>query len=157
MTLHRRYFMKNSVLLSSAVFTAVRLKPGDELLQGIKDSLADIGYSAAFIAACTGSLSSAAIRFAGRSETTLLKGTFELISLSGTLDTEGGHLHLSIADENGLMTGGHLMDGSIVRTTMELVIGILPDFAFTREYCALSTYEELKITGSNKGEDHYEK
>lgn len=130
---------------SQAVYTVVRLKPGTELIGGIREAICAFKPRAAFIAASVGSLSTAALRFAGRSDTTLLTGTFETVSLSGTIDSETEHLHLSIADDGGRMTGGHLMRGSVVRTTMELVIGILPELVFVREYCPLSAYDELKI------------
>ena len=70
----------------------------------------------------------------------------EIVSLIGTLDAEGEHLHLAVSDENGHMSGGHMMPGCTVRTTLELVIGELENVQFTREHCPLSGYEELVIT-----------
>lgn len=147
---------KNETPLSPAVFTAFRLKPGDELLKGIREAVAPLNVSAAYIAGSVGSLSSASIRFAGRSNPELLRGTFEVVALGGTIDAGGEHLHICISDENGDVIGGHLSEGSIVRTTMEIVIGLLPALSFSREYCPLSTYDELKITAAGKGEEKYE-
>ncbi|MDY3868890.1 MAG: DUF296 domain-containing protein [Pyramidobacter sp.] len=143
-------------MLSSASFTALRLKPGDELLTGLRAALAPFHERAAFVAASVGSLSLAAVRFAGKSQTALLHGTFEVLSLSGTIDAGGEHLHICISDENGMVMGGHLMEGSVVRTTMELVVGFLPGFVFEREHCPLSTYDELKISLADKGEKNDE-
>jgi hypothetical protein len=41
--------------------------------------------------------------------------------------------------------GGHLCAGSLVRTTAELVIGLLPDWRFSRELDLASGYAELQI------------
>lgn len=132
-------------MISQAYYTVLRLKPGEELLAGIGRRISELGSEAAFIASSVGSLSSCAMRMAGRSETVTLEGTFEVVSLSGTIDADGEHLHISISDPDGRMTGGHLMRGSTVRTTMELVIGILPEMRFVRKHCELSGYDELCI------------
>ena len=55
----------------------------------------------------------------------------------------------AVADAQGLMRGGHVMPGCIVRTTCELIIGELDDLRFTRELCSLSGYDELVITSRN--------
>ncbi len=142
-------------MISKAEFIVMRLKPGEELLAGMAEQLSHYSFDAAFVASSVGSLSVCAIRMAGHSDTAFIKGTFEVVSLSGTLDRTGGHLHMSVSDENGNMTGGHLMEGSIVRTTMELVIGILPQMKFTRKLCPMSGYDELCV--EKKENDYYEK
>ena len=101
---------------------------------------------AAWIAGCTGSLTDVALRYAGQEGTTLLNGTFEVISLNGTLEQSGEHLHLCVSDPHGTMLGGHMMPGCTVRTTLELVIGSLEELAFSRQPCALSGYDELHIS-----------
>ncbi|WP_333890702.1 PPC domain-containing DNA-binding protein, partial [Atlantibacter subterraneus] len=101
--------------------------------------------SAAWIAGCTGSMTDVALRYAGRDETTLLRGTWEVISLSGTLELTGEHLHLSISDPQGAMLGGHMMPGCTVRTTLEIIIGELTALTFSRQPCEVSGYEELVV------------
>ena len=56
----------------------------------------------------------------------------EILSLSGTLSPDGVHLHIAISGSSGAVIGGHLCAGSLVRTTAELVIGLLPDWRFNR-------------------------
>lgn len=131
---------------STARFYALRLLPGQELLAALREFIQQHQLQAAWIAGCTGSLTDVALRFAAREETTHLSGTFEVISLGGTLELSGEHLHLSVSDENGAMTGGHVMPGNRVRTTLELVIGELTSLTFSRQPCQLSGYEELVIT-----------
>ncbi|WP_318368233.1 PPC domain-containing DNA-binding protein [Enterobacter sp.] len=130
---------------SDARFYALRLAPGQEVLSQLRLFITHHQLHAAWIAGCTGSLTDVALRYAGREDTTLLSGKFEVLSLSGTLELAGEHLHLSIADENGAVLGGHVMPGCTVRTTLELVIGELTALSFSREPCPLSGYEELVV------------
>ncbi len=92
-----------------------------------------------------GSLTDVALRFAGESDTTVFSGKFEVVSLIGTLEQQGEHLHLSVSDRTGKVTGGHIMPGCTVRTTLELVLGELEQLRFSRQPCLLSGYEELVI------------
>lgn len=132
--------------MSSARFFALRLLPGEDLLAALDAYVAERDIEAGWIAGVVGSLSQAALRFAGEPSSTQLSGAFEIISLSGTLDAGGGHLHLSVADNQGVMRGGHVMPGCIVRTTCELIVGDLETLSFRREPCPLSGYDELVIT-----------
>ena len=93
-----------------------------------------------------GSLSVAQLRLAGASEATLIRGDLELLSLSGTLSRDGAHLHIAVANSTGSVIGGHLCPGSLVRTTAELVIGLLPEWRFRRELDPTTGYAELRIT-----------
>ncbi|MBK8585143.1 MAG: hypothetical protein IPN88_06820 [Bacteroidetes bacterium] len=52
---------------------------------------------------------------------------------------------MTVADENGKATGGHLKEGSIVRTTAELVIGADDSVKYLREKDEASGYMELKV------------
>ena len=133
-------------MTSSARFLALRLLPGDDLLAALCACVAGHGIKAGWIAGVVGSLSQAVLRFAGQPDGTQINGAFEIIALSGTVDAEGEHLHLSVADSRGDMCGGHVMPGCLVRTTCELVIGVLEGVAFQRKPCPLSGYNELVIT-----------
>ncbi|BEV72145.1 MULTISPECIES: PPC domain-containing DNA-binding protein [unclassified Paludibacterium] len=133
----------------AARFFALRLLPGDELLSALNAFLVQNDIRAGWIAGVVGSLSQASLRFAGEPDSTVLHGAFEIIALSGTLDQQGGHLHMSVSDACGQMRGGHVMPGCLVRTTCELVIGELQGLVFSREPCARSGYDELVITDSH--------
>lgn len=131
---------------SNARFIALRLRPGDDVILTLQQQVKHHQLQAAFIAGCVGSLTDVALRFAGQEDTHLTSGKFEIVSLIGTLDAQGEHLHLAVSDENGHMRGGHMMPGCTVRTTLELIIGELENNTFTREHCTFSGYEELVIT-----------
>ncbi|WP_099075516.1 PPC domain-containing DNA-binding protein [Proteus alimentorum] len=131
---------------SHARFIAIRLLPNDDVIMTLRHMIKENNLQSAFIAGCVGSLTDVVLRFAGREENRYLTGKFEIVSLIGTLDAQGEHLHLAVSDENGLMCGGHMMPGCTVRTTLELVIGELEQVTFSRQPCEHSGYEELVIT-----------
>jgi len=62
------------------------------------------------------------------------------------LSRDGSHLHLSVSDQRGKVTGGHLKEGAIVRTTVELVIAILPEWRFARIPDPETGSMELKVS-----------
>ena len=93
-----------------------------------------------------GSLSVARLRLAGRQEITTLTGDLEILSLAGTLSPDGAHLHIAVADNAGAVIGGHLCAGSLVRRTAELVVGLLPEWRFSRELDPATGWAELRIS-----------
>ncbi len=97
------------------------------------------------VISAVGSLKEAAIRFANKPNPTILKGNFEVVSLSGTLGLAGNHLHLAVSDGEGKTVGGHLGDGSKVFTTLEIVIGIYSDLKFLRVQDKMTGFKELEI------------
>jgi len=97
------------------------------------------------VISAVGSLSVAQLRLAGATQATAINGELEILSLSGTLSPDGAHLHLAIAGSSGAVIGGHLCAGSLVRTTAELVVGLLPEWRFSREFDPATGYAELAI------------
>lgn len=130
---------------STARHFAFRLRPGQDLQQEIFAFAKRKGLRAAAIVTCVGSLNSATVRFANQPEGTPLKGPFEIVSLVGAFTQEGGHLHIALSDGKGATIGGHLMPGSAVYTTAEIVLVELQDLAFTREKDTETTYDELVV------------
>jgi predicted DNA-binding protein with PD1-like motif len=135
-----------SAATSEARFTAFRLTPGEDLRAGIEAAFTATGARAGFIAAAVGSLGPAMLRLAGEEAATAIPGPLEIVALSGTLSPDGPHLHLAVSRADGTVAGGHLLHGSIVRTTAEIVIGLLPSLAFTRPLDARTGYNELTIS-----------
>ncbi len=100
---------------------------------------------AGFIITTVGSLRQAAIRLADQSSATQFDGKFEIVSLVGTLGQDGVHLHISISDNTGKTIGGHLVEGCVIYTTAEIVIGETRGLVFSREKDAETGYQELRI------------
>ncbi|HEY9857651.1 MAG TPA: PPC domain-containing DNA-binding protein [Stenomitos sp.] len=125
---------------------ALRLRPGEDLLLGLERFATTQRLQAGFVMAIVGSLRHARIRLANQPEATDFAGTFEIVSLSGTLTEEGAHLHLSLSDGTGRTIGGHLVDGCLVYTTAEVILGELSALTFSRELDPETTYPELVVT-----------
>jgi predicted DNA-binding protein with PD1-like motif len=98
-----------------------------------------------------GGLSLAQLRLAGATEATAIHGELEILTLSGTLSADGAHLHIATSGSSGTVIGGHLCAGSLVRTTAELVIGLLPEWQFRREFNPATGYAELRISPQDLG------
>ena len=69
----------------------------------------------------------------------------EIDNLHGTVSTDSVHLHIAVSNIDGLVMGGHLKEGCIVRTTCELVIGVLDDVEFKREADSTTGFDELVV------------
>ncbi len=124
---------------------ALRLKPGQDLRQQIEVFVKEKHIHAGFVLTTVGSLRQAAIRLADQSSPTQFDGKFEIVSLVGTLGPDGVHLHISISDTNGKTIGGHLVEGCVIYTTAEIVIGEARGLIFSREKDAETGYQELRI------------
>lgn len=124
----------------------LRLQPGKDLRQALEAWMGEQPAQAGCVITAVGSLSVARVRFAGAAEATVIRGDLEILSLSGTLSADGAHLHIAVADSQGAVIGGHLCAGSLVRTTAELVIGLLPEWLFSRELDPATGYAELQIS-----------
>ena len=124
---------------------ALRLRPHQELRKELEAFAHSRDLRAAFVLTCVGSLRHAALRLANKDKTTHYEDKFEILSLVGTLSPDGPHLHIALADGTGRTLGGHLMDGSLIYTTAEIVIGELDEVRFSRPIDPETTYDELKI------------
>jgi predicted DNA-binding protein with PD1-like motif len=102
------------------------------------------------VSSAVGSLSVAQLRLAGSAEAITLAGDLEILSLSGTLSADGSHLQIALADASGAVIGGHIATGSLVRTTAELVLGLLPEWQFSRELDPATGCAELRIHRRNE-------
>jgi len=123
----------------------LRLMPNDDLRQALNREAGQRGIAAGFILSTVGSLSRACLRFADEGIDRLIGGPLEILSLSGTLSPDGCHVHIAVADARGTVTGGHVLEGCIVRTTAEIVIGEAPGVEFSREQDVRTGYRELVI------------
>jgi predicted DNA-binding protein with PD1-like motif len=122
----------------------LRLTPGQDLKRELDSFVEGSRWTAAVVLTCVGSLTTAVLRFADRDEPEVLAGPFEILSLCGTLGAIGGsHLHLAVSDGEGRTKGGHLKQGSLVRTTAELVLGRLDAWRFERQLDPATGYPEL--------------
>lgn len=123
----------------------LRLHPGDDLRRALEQAVAARGLTAAFVQAGIGSLRPTRLRLAGTPEPIELDGDVELLTLSGSVGIDGSHLHLSVADAQGRVLGGHAAYGCIVRTTAEVLLAPLPLWHFSREVDPATGWAELVV------------
>lgn len=124
----------------------LRLRPGDDLRRALEAWMGEQHEQAGCLISAVGSLSVVQMRLAGAAEATVIRGDLEILSLAGTLSPDGAHLHIAVAGSSGAVIGGHLCTGSLVRTTAELVVGLLQEWRFSRELDPDTGYPELRIS-----------
>ncbi|AOJ35355.1 PPC domain-containing DNA-binding protein [Burkholderia metallica] len=123
----------------------LRLSPGDDLRASIEHALRRHDAHAAFVIQGIGSLSVAQLRFAGADAPTELRGDLEILTLAGSVSPDGAHLHMSVSDRVGRVSGGHVASGCVVRTTAEILLAVLPAHRFAREPDPHTGFNELVI------------
>ena len=129
---------------------AKRLLPGQELFAEIRAFAEERQIRAGVILSMVGSLSRTSIRLADRDEGVALTRPSEIVSATGTVSTNGCHIHIAVADSTGKTIGGHLLDGCTVFTTIELVIGDLSEtMVFERRKCEHSGFLELVVDAAD--------
>lgn len=128
---------------------AVRLAPGTDLAEALRECVRTHAVRAGFILSCVGSLSRARLRMpstAGEADAFVdLDEPMEIVSSTGTLCADGLHVHIVVSRRDGACVGGHLVTGCVVRTTAELVIGEAPHLEFSRPLDPLTGYGELSV------------
>jgi predicted DNA-binding protein with PD1-like motif len=135
---------------------ALRLTPGADLKAALEGLTGELPLRAGFILTCVGSLSRARLRMPGAAGEAEVFRAFdeplEILSLSGTLCPDGLHLHIALSRGDGGCIGGHLVEGCVVRTTAELVIGEAPELDFRRPIDPATGYGELRVSLRESGD-----
>lgn len=102
----------------------LHLEPGQDLLLSLS-AIAQEKRISGFLLGVVGNLSKASFQCPGRDKPTVLEGELEIITLNGTFDADGVHLHLSLSDGACQVWGGHLEQGSLIMKGADLLLGIL--------------------------------
>ena len=122
---------------------AFRLVNGDDLKLAIEEKCQLLNIDTAIVLSSVGSISHLNIRLADAIEYLDEEDDYEILSLNGTISKGKAHLHISVADEDGTCFGGHLMPGTIINTTCELVLGILQEYSSNRVFDEDTGYNEI--------------
>lgn len=128
---------------------ATRLQEGQDLKVALENFLKGMNISAATVISGVGSLNKARLRMAGaqkgKEDIRELEGPFEIVSLIGNLGPGRTHLHMSLSDVNGNVTGGHVKEGCEVHTTVELVLTLEDSLVFSGAIDPKTGFNELEI------------
>lgn len=126
-----------------------RLKPGQFLKEEIEKRVKEHDIKAGVLLSIVAGLDKAVLRMAGSDvdDQTVKEWNepFEVVSGTGTISTEGSHIHVSLSDRQGNVIGGHLKNGCIVKYTAEIVIGIFDDVEYKRVYDEETGFKELVV------------
>ena len=126
-----------------------RLCPGQFLKEEIEKLAVEQGIKAGVLLSVVGGLENAILRMAGSdADNQIIKEwnePFEIVSGTGTISQEGCHIHISLSKQNGEVIGGHLKDGSKVKFTAEIAIGVMDDVSFTRVFDPQTGFKELVV------------
>lgn len=122
-----------------------RLTKGMDLKKSIVEYARDNNIKSGIIGACVGCCYEIYFRLAGGKEFYHKIGDHEIVSMTGTISEDGVHIHVSFADANGNVVGGHLSDGCYVGSTAEIAIIEVEEYKLTREFDESTGYKELVI------------
>ncbi len=120
-----------------------RLHRGDDLLKSIQTLAKDQHIGAGVVLSAVGCISKGMVRDASGVTLRQIDAPCEIVSLNGTVSAIRCHLHIALSREDLSTVGGHLVEGCIINTTCELVIGVLDGWEIAREYDAETGYDEL--------------
>ena len=127
----------------------IRLKPGTDLLGGLQAACDRYQIYNGVVISAIGSLKK--VRFCdvealpekkcgyGYGKILALDETIELTGAGGVIcsDAEQNinlHIHISMSDKNGKAYGGHLVEGTEVLMTADIVLGEIEGISMLREY-----------------------
>ncbi len=120
----------------------LRLKPKEDIKLALKNLDIDSGS----IISGVGSVSKMCCRIDDGVTVLEHHEPMEIIAFSGTMTKKNLHIHIAGINGKMEMFGGHLMDGCIVNTTMEIVILDFSDeYQNDREFDDATGYDELVV------------
>lgn len=125
---------------------AIRLTKGMDLKRSLTKLVKDHNIQAGSIASCVGCVSALNLRLAGAKSTLSRSEPFEIVSVMGTLTPDHQHVHISASDDHGHVWGGHLMEGTLIDTTAELILHIYSNLTFDRVWDEATGFTELVVS-----------
>ena len=124
---------------------AVRLRRGSDLLRSIKEFCVQNAIEAGVVLSGVGCVTRARVRDASGVTIVDIPEHMEIVSLNGTVSQTRCHLHVSFSKKDLSVVGGHLVEGCIINTTCELVIGEMENYVYDVEFDEETGYDELVI------------
>ena len=128
---------------------AIRLRPGTDVLKGLEEACNRSGINSGVILSAIGSLDGVAYcnpvelpekkAGYGYGEVLHLTGPIELTNGSGIIchDAEGNtnlHVHMALSDRYGKAHGGHLVEGTKVLLTVDVIIAEIEGMVMGRQF-----------------------
>ncbi len=137
--------MITQIKLENGKLHCFRLTPNQDLKSEVISYCEKNKIKAGCVLSAVGSLTQLRLRLANSVAFLERKEFFEIVSVTGTISIHGCHIHISVADQNGGVIGGHLVDSNLIYTTCEIVLLELKNFEFKREVDSRTKFKELQI------------
>ena len=99
---------------------------GADVYNSLKE-LSRHNNSTSFLISAVGDLSKVTFKCPLNENPIILEKKLEIITLSGFIRSTDFHVHLSVSDENCNVLGGHLLPGTIVLKSLDILIGVIPN------------------------------
>lgn len=126
------------------MYKCFRLTKGMDLKTEIESYTIDNNISGVVVSS-VGCLNKLTIRLSDGKKILEKDGSFEIVSITGTLSPNGVHIHISVSDKFGNTIGGHLKNGCIVNTTTEICLIVFDNIKFERKFDEATGYDELVV------------
>ena len=120
-----------------------RLHRGNDLFKSIQALAREQHIGAGVVLSAVGCISEGVVRDASGVTLHRIDEPCEIVSLNGTVSEVRCHLHITLSKEDLSTVGGHLVEGCIVNTTCELVLGVLDSWRIDKEFDEQTGYDEL--------------
>lgn len=127
-----------------------RLHRGDDLLLSIRQLAESEQIDAAVVLSAVGCVLNARVRDASGTNIQTIDEHCEIVSLNGTVSKSRCHLHIALSKEDLSTVGGHLVEGCMINTTCELVLGVLDGWRIGVEFDQNTGYDELIFERTGK-------
>jgi predicted DNA-binding protein with PD1-like motif len=110
----------------------VSMGPDDRFLESITEVAEKAGIHTGIVMTGIGGLKK--VCYTEGATLKVLEGVFQIVNFNGIISSYKPHLHITMLDDHGTFLGGHLNDGCIVNSVVELSILKLPDLKLVSDY-----------------------
>ena len=121
----------------------LRLRRGEDLLLSLQALARREGLRAGVILSGVGCVAEARIRDASGVTVRHIAEPCEITALQGTVSAERCHVHIALAREDMTTLGGHLMEGTYINTTCELIVLEQDGWTYGVEQDGTTGYDEI--------------
>ncbi len=122
-----------------------RLVKGQDLLLSIAKIAKEYDIKAGVLLSAVGCLDKARLRDADGVSIKCVNEQCEILSLMGTVSKVRTHLHLALSKQGLSAIGGHLVEGCIINTTCELIIGVIEKVEYGLIQDESTGYDEIEF------------
>ena len=120
-----------------------RLRRGDDLLREVQKMAQEEQLELAVILSAVGCVTKARLRDASGVTVREIDEPCEIVSATGTVSRKRCHIHVALSKEDLSTVGGHLVEGCLINTTCELVLGVVEGWRCGVEQDDETGYDEI--------------